>query len=427
MEQPYSDTNAGLHYDLLLDLDPRTQFITVSGSVAYHSPNSRLERARFYLHRQLTIQSLTGRRVLGYHHEISQKQPTSFMPQAAVLDIYFDPPLARHETALIEFKYSGHVTDWPADSANILSSDWCELGLQFPWFPAQYDEGLPNLTFTLKVICPDGYQASSYGRSTFHDGAHYFNWPFPTTDIVVAAGHAIRILQLASESNRVTLASSTFGDETASQLGEELLWILERFSGWFGPTRPAEITLIESPRRLGGGYARRGIIVLNGIKEQDYLSQPESLLHDLAHKVAHTWWWQAPVDSWEDWLNESMAEYSALLVIRERFGSDIFQRFLDQKRRRTAGTPPLWEFDRLNTFTPEKHTLVERMLYDRGPLMLHKLAQQISNPRFLELCRAILWSAVTNTNHLLDLLEELEGTEIRRWLENQLQSVGDPP
>ena len=421
MEQAYSDTNAGLHYDLRLEIDPRTSFIAVSGSLAYHSPQHQLQRASFYLHRQLNISRLEGRRVLGYQYEPNQEELPSFLPQASILDIYFNPPLGKEETALIQFDYQGNITDWPVESANVITTDWSELGRYLPWFPMQYNGTPSSLTFTLKVKCPAGYQVSSYGNYTLADGNWFFNWPHPTNDIVVAVGTSLEPRLYESETNHVYFASSTFSEAASTQLGEEMLWILDRLSGWYGPTRPSDFTLIESPRALGGSYARRSLIVLSGLNELDYLNQREPYLRYLAHEAAHTWWWEAPTDSWEDWLNESLAEYSAMLAIRERYGTETFDRFMSYKRERVPDFLPLWKFDRQDISTPEKQAAVDRLLYDKGTLVLHSLAERISHQRFLEFCRAMLWSGVTGTGHMLDLLEEVEDKDTRRWMEEELK------
>jgi hypothetical protein len=239
---------------------------------------------------------------------------------------------------------------------------------------------------------------------------------------VVAVGRSLQPRVFESDTNRVFLSTTSFDEASAARLGEDVLWTLERFSGWFGPTRPADFTLIESPRALGGGYARRGLVVLSGMNSGDFLTQRELYLRSLAHEAAHAWWWEAPTTSWEDWLNESFAEYSALLALRERFGPEIFERFLERKRERAAGAPPLWGFDRGDTTTPEKQAAVERVLYDKGPLLLHELADRLEIGRFLEFCRARIWSGVIQTGHLLDLLEELDGTETRAWFETRLRS-----
>jgi hypothetical protein len=420
MDQPYSDSNAGLHYDLRLEIDPQSQFISVSGSVAYRSPQSRLERARFYLHKQLNIQSLEGKRVLGYQFETGSEPPLPNLPQAAVLDVYFDPPLSSRDTVLIQFEYSGQITQWPTESPNVVSPEWVELGRYLPWFPLQYSSTPSDLTFTLQVSCPSDFQVSSYGRDTHQNGTWYFNWPHPTNDIVVVASTELAPRLFESETSMVHLATNSFGDQAAASLGEDMLWTLERLSGWFGPTRPSEMNLIVSPRLLGGGYARRSLVVLSGMNERDYLDQREAYLRYLAHEAAHAWWWQAPSTSWEDWLNESFAEYSALLVLRERFGSQVFDRFLERKRDRIPEHQPVWGFDRVSGDTPEKQATIERLLFDKGPLLLHALAERIGHRRFLELCRGMLWSGVVETAHFLDLLEELEGGSVRAWMETEL-------
>ncbi len=419
--QPYTDTNSGLHYDLRLDIEPKSRFLNVSGSIAYHSPGDRVERARFYLHRQLRIQRLEGRRVLGYQFQIPGDTPLPYQSQAAVLDVYFSPPLRRGETVLLSFEYDGTLTEWPAESANVIGEDWVELGSSFPWFPLQYQNQPSDLTFTLKVNLPGGYQTASYGRGELLGGSWYFNWPHPTSDIVVAVGKTLTSDTFESDSNQVILHTTTLDKKFANQLGEELLWTLDRFSGWFGRTRPRELTVIESPRKLGAGYSRRGLIVLAGVDEQTFLDHQKDHLRRLGHESAHAWWWDAPKETWEDWLNESFAEYSGLLALRERYGNQTFEQSLQQKRERLNGLQPLWEFARSDTSTPEKQTQVERHLYDQGPLLLHELAQRIGSQRFLELCRARLWSGVTATEHLLDLLEELEDAKTRIWFEARLK------
>ncbi|MBE0699380.1 MAG: hypothetical protein IH586_20855, partial [Anaerolineaceae bacterium] len=180
MDAYYSDTNNGLHYDLRLDLDPKAHFLSVSGSMAYHSPQDRLERARFYLHRQFKIQRVEGRRVQGYHFETTADVSIPFLSQAAVLDVYFSPPLRRDETVLISFEYQGALSQWPAESANLIRPDWVELGIFLAWYPLQFRDRPSDLTFTLKAYCPSGYQVSSYGRGKMLDGAWYFEWPHPT-------------------------------------------------------------------------------------------------------------------------------------------------------------------------------------------------------------------------------------------------------
>jgi hypothetical protein len=420
--EPLDHASTRLHYDLHLEIDPGKQHITVNGSLVYHAPENRTERARFFLHHQLDIESLAGRRVLGYHLEKVPPGPQpEFLADAALLDIYFDPPLSAGETALVQFAYHGTLTDWAETSTSQLSPDWIELGQSLPWYPYLYDGSTPNLTFSLQVTSPPGFTAASQGSSYQQEGKTFFNWAHPTNDIVVVAAPNLRRFTFESEANRVLLHTIQMDDAAVLSIGEDLLWTLERFAGWFGPIRPSEFTLIESPRPKGGGYARRGLVVLAGMEPHEYIEQRESCLRYLAHEAAHAWWWNAPATSWEDWLNESFAEYSALMAIRERFGQEAFDIRLRQKREQAAGTLPLWEFDRNGGLSSEDQQRVETQLYHQGPLLLHSLADQVGNRRFLDLCRGMQWSGVTGTSHFLDLLEELEGKPVRDWMEAALK------
>lgn len=428
MEQ-ITDNNIRLHYDLHLNLDPARHLVSVGGSLVYHAPFDNLKRASFFLNRQFDMQGLGGRGVMGYQYEKepNHRDNSPFLPDAGLLDVYFETPLKSGGTALVQFEYAGQITEWPANSANVVTPDWVELGLNLPWFPLQYDGEPSNLTFSLQVTCPSDFQVASYGDSVQEGNTWFFNWGHPTNDIVVVAGRDLRSHNFSSESNRVLLHSVTFSDTTAHMLGEDLLWALERFAGWFGPIRPAEFTLIESPRIQGGGYARRGLVVLGGVNEHDYLTQRENYLRYLAHEAAHAWWWSAPSASWEDWLNESFAEYSALMAVRERYGVEAFNRRMERKREQVAsllptGALPIWEFNRSDTITNEKLERVEAQLYHKGPLLLHELAERISHRRFFDLCRGMQWAGVRTTSHFLDLLAELEGEDTRSWMEAALKS-----
>jgi hypothetical protein len=163
-------------------------------------------------------------------------------------------------------------------------------------------------------------------------------------------------------------------------------------------------------------------VVLNGLAEHDYLNQRDAYLPFLYHETARAWWWEAPRDSWENWLNESFAEYSALLAVRERLGASVFERLIDQKRQHITGLPPLWYIQQAFVSTPEKQDLASGSINDQGTLLLHGLAERIGYTRFLDFCRAMLWSGVTTTRHLLDLLAEIEDMETSRWLEDQLKN-----
>ena len=62
-----------------------------------------------------------------------------------------------------------------------------------------------------------------------------------------------------------------------------------------------------------GGYKRDGLIVFTAVKEDI-----PSALHHIAHELAHSYAMGADCYSWEDWLNETHAEWNALLYELEK-------------------------------------------------------------------------------------------------------------
>lgn len=439
--EPYSENEASMHYELHLHLDPPLQTLEVTGTILYRASQPLLERARFTLHSQFAIRKVTGKRVTGFQFRphpatpgpvqgmqdapapLADEIPTSVPTHAGILDIYFNPPLARGESTPIQIEYAGYLTDWPADSANILSPEWTEIGQSLPWYPMELEEERANLTFRVRISLPEGYQAASYGKGDVEAEDWYYHWYHPTQDLVVVAAPDLELRTLEGDANKVFVAALR-GSEVAAKLGDEALWSLERFSGWFGRIRPPEFRLIISPRRLGGSYARRGLAVLANLAERDLQERPEIYFHFLARTLARSWWWEAPADSWESWLNESFVEYSAMMAVRERFGSEVAARMLEYKRKRIAKLPPLWEFSAHHAVdgnTLEAQSAVERALYDQGPLLLHDLAERVGYRHFLDICRARLWGGVLDTQHFLDVIGEVENIATRDWFEVQLR------
>jgi len=105
-------------------------------------------------------------------------------------------------------------------------------------------------------------------------------------------------------------------------------------------TSSVDMRLVITPRTEGGGYARTGFVVLPRIGTESYKEQEVSYFSNLAHECAHLWWQMLQLTR-GDWLNESFAEYSALMAVRELFGAERFESILAKKLKRSEGMPPI--------------------------------------------------------------------------------------
>ncbi|MDR2605996.1 MAG: hypothetical protein LBC38_01780 [Oscillospiraceae bacterium] len=61
----------------------------------------------------------------------------------------------------------------------------------------------------------------------------------------------------------------------------------------------------------------------------------------LAHEIGHNWFADADVDTWEDWLNETGAEWAALLYALHLGDEELFTRELESSTSGYANTPAI--------------------------------------------------------------------------------------
>lgn len=94
-------------------------------------------------------------------------------------------------------------------------------------------------------------------------------------------------------------------------------------------------------------YSRKGLVVM------DYMDSPDSgnsdwitddsLAHLLAHEMAHNWFSGADTNTWEDWLNETGAEWAAMLYMLNSGGDEVFQNYVSDSMEvsKWTGTKPI--------------------------------------------------------------------------------------
>jgi aminopeptidase N len=409
------------HYRISAVLEPAAQSLRATATISLRAASAGVTSAQFLLHRQLTIAALDGPAVEGYRVDTLTTPSIPWIPDAARVTVALDRPLDEGQVTEIRVEYGGVLDTWPSWSANVVGKDWTELGLYLPWFP-YFGAPYEPFTYEVDVEVPPGFVVRGTGDAEWGDGRWSLRSGEPARDIVLVAARDVHTIRVAAGGFRVRVHHADLDEQEARRLGDELLRVLETFAGWFGPPESSDFTLIESRRERGGGYARKGLVVVGSL---DDLVAPEAypdLLRYLAHEVAHFWWHEAPSDTWEDWLNESFAEYSALLLLGERLGEAEYRVRIEAKREAARGTPPIWGLDRSDTSTEERSRRVIGVLYSAGPVALDALAARISRETFLEWCRRMAARDVASTGPALELLEEVAGAEAASWFEGLLRA-----
>lgn len=408
------------HYQIDLSLVPSDKLIEARVDLKFYPQEDNLKDVVFYLHKQFSIKEVNGRLVSGFHFDREGKSPASYLPQGRPVTIQFSRRLRKEESTTLHFVYEGVITEWPSWSANVITKEWVEIGLYLPWFP--YNEEYGDFTFKVKVKIDPQYQVCSYGQAKKSGPVWTVCWNNPTNDIVIMASKEMKSITLHEQDLLVNVYYVTLQEKTAKQMAEDLYATMTLFKSWFGGNKSNAISLVESARERGGGYARRGLIVLGGLNDQMYFEKKETYVRYLSHEVAHLWWQGASNVSWEDWMNEGFAEYSAMLVVRELFGREAFERRLSDKVANIQSTTPIWGFNRNDRSTQEKRDEIEKILYSKGPMLLNKLEVKIGKENFIELCRSLFANNISTTDGFLEILGSLEGDEVKIWFETLLKT-----
>ena len=417
MNFPLKNTN---HYTINLKIAPQEQFLDARVALALHAPANGISHAEFFLHNQLVVAKVMGQKLAGYRFDQDSPSSIPYLPECGVITLEFSEPLEKGERIELEFEYRGKITKWPEWSANIISDEWTELGLYFPWFPYHPDDG--DLTFSLDVECDPVYRMCSYGECVRHGDTWHTEWDQPTNDIVIALGKKLDKQSIQEENRVVRVNSVTLSQSTANMMLKDVSSILTCYAKWFSDQVPSQVSIIQSPREKGGGYTRRGLIVLGGLHDQQFVERREAYSRYLGHEIAHLWWWKAETTSWEDWLNESLAEYSALMIVREFFGQDSFDKRLADKQKTIEDTVPIWGFNRTDYSTKEKMKETEIILYNKGPVLLYELETRIGQKRFRAVCRQLISQNIASTHSFLQVLRGWEGDQVGDWMEKSLKT-----
>ncbi len=227
---------------------------------------------------------------------------------------------------------------------------------------------------------------------------------------------------------------------------------LEFFSGLFGAPALKTLTVAPIPGTFGQGFP--GLVYLSTIAYLDPSSRPASLRSEeqliffsdliVAHEVAHQWWGNVVIiSSYQDeWLMESLANYSALMWLEKKSGlkpveaalEDFRQRLLKKDaagRTLESAGPIVWGLRLESSGIPDAWRSIT---YEKGAWIMHMLRRRLGDERFrkmlAELRRRYEFRVITTEEFRALAAEFLpahspSGT-MDRFFDNWVYSTGIP-
>ncbi len=316
--------------------------------------------------------------------------------------------------------YSGmiHEEDFPKTISylNMIKPGLIELSDQINWFPVMKN----NQPFRCKldIDLPMNYVSVTNLFLKSQDSAReriLTSWESegPVYGITFVASPGFRKSEISRNGLRVEIYYSklpvTYIDSMQTNLLRSFSLLAEVF-GSHGAER--RVRVIYSPR-AAGAYARAPLIVVSenyAIEERSHEFGPARDFRLNTHEIAH-YWSLADANTPDDWINEGLAEYSALLVSEEIIGKKFSDMMVGEYKEIVSNTPTTYSIVQ----TPGDSRDREVNRYYKPALLLNNIKEKFGEEQMKKFLRS-LYSGFSdsnraNTSLFLDILEKNFGKE----------------
>lgn len=359
------------HYDVTVRVTPSTSKIEATARLRLSCFDGGA--LTFYLNRALTIREVA---LDGSACTVARgpEEPLPYVDSAVSWSV--DCPQSTVAEPVLEVAYSGALAETYA-AVNQVTEELVELAIYAAWYPIFVDAR--PFTSELRVELPEAMQAISRGRvaeSRTEGDQRIEHWVAhtPARDLVLLASPYFEQVEAVPDGATVVIHYAHLPTEHVAHIAGLAQRSLELFTEHFGsPAMEGAVQVVYSPR-AGWGYSRTGLIVLSEQRAIARLTDETQIrdeVHGAAHEIAHFWWQLADTSANDDWLNEALAEYSAMRASEHLYGAEEAQRWRRRYREHLEAADNLPAL--LDTTAESPHRYVN--WYERGALLFHALEQ----------------------------------------------------
>lgn len=275
--------------------------------------------------------------------------------------------------------------------------------------------------YRVEISVPEGYGIAATGVATSEkskDGrvTTVFDAPGARDFAAVLSREYVSAETKVGDVRVISRAATQEGADLALAHAAEAVAVM---SATFGPSVYDEIEICSADL-LSGGMEYPGLAVIS--VDLYEAGMERELAYCVAHEVAHQWWYGAVGNDQinEPWMDESLAEYSTLLVYEQAYGTEGFQsayrRFIRPRllHKGLASIPvgqPITSFA-----TNDEYASV---VYAKGAAMWHALRQEMGDEAFFAALRTYYdgnTGAIATKQDLYDALGGDAAAFVEDWL-----------
>lgn len=387
------------HFTGAVEIDPQAGMLAADWTITVIEP--QLESITYLLNHNYDGVEVSGD-VMGF--ELVEAE--IFDQQIWNIVIRLKPASGSHRK--INISYGGQLLPEPMENLiNTISPDKVELTVDSLWHPFD-DRFTEQVTADFRIVVPGEWTGVTNGSSEPDvDGGWRFSTA-PGLDIPVTLLSQFR----KTEAPGYVIYDTREAPDGMPELVESTAACTGYLNGRFGDVDPLPEAKIVVHDRAQSGYSRKTLIALSQISGRDQ----SKLMQFICHELAHYWSMRGAANTVENWLNETFADYVALMAVREEMGEEVFEGFLDSYRAqldKAGDLPPIW--------TPEYQERGPYLVqYRKGPLALAALEERLGRDVFAQFVHRYMTEEIATTPALLEALEEVAGADARAQFEMEL-------
>lgn len=175
--------------------------------------------------------------------------------------------------------------------------------------------------------------------------------------------------------------------------------IYQIYTDMFSKSDYQHLYLVLNPRFDNGAYLRNDTIYL--VDRIEGLDQ--DTFYHLAHEISHLWWQNLDLTRANDWINETFAQYSALLLVKEKYGMKAYQKIIDEYKTKTKDLPSL---SQINEETSQDISFPVH--YYKGPYLFDLLEHKIGYEKMLLILKQSYQQKIMTGQEFIDIVPEFQ-------------------
>lgn len=256
-------------------------------------------------------------------------------------------------------------------------------------------EGYPHLDFEVSIEIPQGYEIIGFEK---RDDTHYVRYHNDNVQVAIVMYKKNQIM-ICNEDKVSVYAGLHHSYDQIQSMAKIANMIFDRYTEMFTKNEFKHLHLVLNPRFEDGAYADGSIICL--VDRVEGLD-PDTFLH-LAHEISHLWWKNSDLTIHNKWLDESFAQYSALCLVREKYGENEYYRFVERFKEKTKDLPSLSSLCQempVDIWFPT--------IYEKGPVLFDELEKEIGMKDMNDLLLKCYLNKMNTSDEFLKLCPQFQ-------------------